>query len=39
MVDIRHLTLAELEAGLDEIRKSPKDAGVLHMMVRGPRRR
>jgi hypothetical protein len=37
MVDVRHLTLDELEAGLDEIRKSPKDAGVLHLIVRRPR--
>lgn len=36
MVEIRHLTLAELEAGLDEIRKSPKDAGILRMIVRRP---
>ena len=29
--------MAELEAGLDNILKSPKDAGVLHMIVRRPR--
>lgn len=32
----RHLTKAELEAGLDHIRRSPKDAGVLEMIVRRP---
>jgi len=33
---IRHLTMAELEAGLDEILRSPADAGVLEMIVRRP---
>src|SRR6266478_7167155 len=33
----KHLAMAELEAGLDEIRRSPKDEGVLHMIVRRPR--
>jgi hypothetical protein len=33
----KHLTAAELEAGLDEIRRAPKDAGVLELMVRRPR--
>jgi hypothetical protein len=37
MADIKHLTMAELEAGLDEIRHSPKDEGVLEMIVRRPR--
>jgi hypothetical protein len=37
MVEIRHLTLAELEDGLEEIRRSPGDAGVLRMIVRRPR--
>lgn len=36
-MEIRHLTLDELEAGLDEIRRSPVDAGVLRMIVRRPR--
>src|SRR5262249_41240757 len=36
MVDVRQLTAAELEAGLDEIRRSPKDDGVLMMIVRRP---
>lgn len=30
-------TLAELEAGLDDIRRSPKDAGDLRLIVRRPR--
>jgi hypothetical protein len=34
---MKHLTRAELEAGLDEIRNSPKDAGVLELIVRRPR--
>jgi hypothetical protein len=34
---MRHLTMAELEAGLDEIRRSPRDAGVLALIVRRPR--
>jgi len=29
--------MAELEAGLDEIRQSPKDEGVLELIVRRPR--
>jgi len=33
---IRHLTMAELEAGLEEIRQSPRDAGELKMIVRRP---
>lgn len=32
----RLLTTEELEAGLDEIRQSPKDAGVLQLIVRRP---
>ncbi len=36
MDEIKHLTRAELEAGLDEIRRSPKDAGVLALIVRRP---
>lgn len=34
--DVKQLTMAELEAGLDEIRNSPKDEGVLHLIVRRP---
>jgi hypothetical protein len=33
---IRQVTMAELEAGLDEIRRSPRDAGELKMIVRRP---
>jgi len=32
----RYLTTAELEAGLDEVRQSPADNGVLEMIVRRP---
>ena len=32
----RHLTLAELQAGLPEILASPKDAGVLRAIVIRP---
>ncbi|MFL5339164.1 MAG: MOSC domain-containing protein [Gemmataceae bacterium] len=32
----RHLTLAELEAGLDTIRRSPRDEGTLTLIVRRP---
>jgi hypothetical protein len=37
MIDLMHLTMNELEAGLDTIRQSPKDAGVLELIVRRPR--
>jgi len=33
---IKHLTMAELEAGLEEIRQSPRDAGELKLIVRRP---
>lgn len=33
---VRHLTMTELEAGLDEIRRAPKDEGVLQLIVRRP---
>jgi hypothetical protein len=36
MMAIKHLTMEELEAGLDEIRRSPKDVGVLELIVRRP---
>lgn len=36
MAEAKHLTMAELEAGLDEIRQSPKDEGVLKLIVRRP---
>jgi hypothetical protein len=35
-VVVRHLTASELEAGLDEINRSPTDDGVLKMIVRRP---
>lgn len=31
-----HLTLAQMEAGLEHIRQSPKDAGMLELIVRRP---
>jgi hypothetical protein len=34
--DVRHLDIRELEAGLDEIRRSPRDGGVLELIVRRP---
>ena len=34
---MKHLTMAELEAGLNEIRRSPKDNGVLELIVRRPK--
>lgn len=37
MSTITHLTTAQLEAGVDHIRQSPKDAGTLEMIVRRPR--
>lgn len=36
-VDTRHLTTAELEAGLDHVRLSPRDGGALELIVRRPR--
>jgi MOSC domain-containing protein YiiM len=36
MAEAKHLTMAELEADLDTIRKSPKDEGVIAMIVRRP---
>jgi len=33
----KHLTTEELEAGLNEIRQSPADEGVLRLIVRRPR--
>lgn len=34
---VRHLTTAELEAGLENILRSPKDGGALELIVRRPR--
>ncbi|NTU56599.1 MAG: MOSC domain-containing protein, partial [Anaerolineales bacterium] len=36
MLEIRHLSLSELEAGLEHIRRSPKDEGRLMLIVRRP---
>jgi len=36
MLETTHLSLTELEAGLDHIRQAPKDNGVLKMIVRRP---
>jgi hypothetical protein len=36
MADAKHLTTEALEARLDHIRRSPKDEGVLEMIVRRP---
>lgn len=36
MAVVRHLTLAELEAGLEEVRRSPKDVGEIKLIVRRP---
>ena len=36
MVAANHLTMEELEAGLDEIRNSPTDEGILELIVRRP---
>jgi len=33
---VKHLTTAELEAALDHLRQTPKDDGVLHLIVRRP---
>jgi hypothetical protein len=33
---MKHLTTSELEAGLDEIGRAPKDGGVVEMIVRRP---
>ena len=35
-ITIKHLTKDELEAGLDEIRLSPKNEGLLELIVRRP---
>jgi len=37
MIDVKHVTMAELEAGLDDIRRSPKDEGALQLIVRRPK--
>jgi len=37
MADVKRLTMTELEMGLDEIRRSPREEGVLELIVRRPR--
>src|SRR5262245_34467121 len=36
---MRHLTRSELEAGLEDIRRAPRDEGVVRLIVRRPRSR
>ena len=36
MAEVRHLTMEELEAGLDTVRQSPRHTGVLDLIVRRP---
>jgi hypothetical protein len=36
MVNGKHLTVQELEAGLEHIRQAPRDRGVLELIVRRP---
>ncbi len=36
-IEVRHLTMPELEAALDHLRASPKDGGVIELIVRRPR--
>lgn len=36
VVEVKHLTVAELEAGLDLVRQAPKDGGTLALIVRRP---
>ena len=36
MDGVRHLTMKELEKGLDEVRDSPENEGILEMIVRRP---
>ncbi len=36
VVEVRHLSAAELEAGLDLVRQSPKDGGTLDLIVCRP---
>ena len=35
-MDAKHLSLAELESSLEDIRRSPRDEGKLHLIVRRP---
>jgi MOSC domain-containing protein YiiM len=36
MLNIQHLSMTELEAGMDYLRQAPKDQGILKMIVRRP---
>jgi MOSC domain-containing protein YiiM len=36
MLNVQHLAMTELEAGMDHIRQSPRDNGTLMMIVRRP---
>lgn len=36
ITSVKHLTMNELDAGLDKIRRSPGDEGVLELIVRRP---
>ena len=36
MLNVEHLSVTELETGMDHIRQSPKDEGVLKLIVRRP---
>jgi hypothetical protein len=38
LVSVKHLSTEELHAGLDQIRRAPKDEGVLELIVRRPRK-
>ena len=35
-IDVKHLTMPELEAALDHLRGAPKDSGVVELIVRRP---
>ena len=37
MLNVQYLSMTELEAGMEHIRQSPKDDGVLKMIVRRPK--
>ena len=37
MIEIQHLSMTELEAGMEHIQQSPKDSGLVRMIVRRPR--
>jgi len=37
MAEVKHMTMADLEASLDAIRQSPKDEGLIAMIVRRPK--